>query len=203
MNKELLHIYLLSYISPFIKEADAWRQIATEFYSIIIVYSKRIITINSGTTIRAFNLARIKLLKQTYFFQERWEISIKHGIDFFYAFWTPFMELGGHNLPQFNGHFKKYTEKWYTMQKRGCAVKGKQQRFSREFKLEAVRLLEEGKKPAAELARELGIRRNQLYKWKEYTDKRGGSVFPRARKTEVKRYASRRNQQIKAGTGAG
>jgi hypothetical protein len=73
----------LSYISPFIKEADAWRQIATEFYSIIIVYSKRIITINSGTTIRAFNLARIKLLKQTYFFQERWEISIKHGIDFF------------------------------------------------------------------------------------------------------------------------
>jgi hypothetical protein len=23
------------------------------------------------------------------------------------------------NLPQFNGHFKKYTEKWYTMQKKG------------------------------------------------------------------------------------
>jgi len=53
----------------------------------------------------------------------------------------------------------------------------KQQRFSREFKLEAVRLLEEGKRPAAELARELGIRRNQLYKWKEATDKQGGSAF--------------------------
>ena len=53
----------------------------------------------------------------------------------------------------------------------------KQQRFSREFKLEAVHLLEEGKKPAAELARELGIRRNQLYKWKETTDKQGGSAF--------------------------
>jgi len=41
---------------------------------------------------------------------------------------------------------------------------GKRQTFSREFKLEAVRLLDEGKKPPAELARELGIRRNQLYK---------------------------------------
>jgi transposase len=55
---------------------------------------------------------------------------------------------------------------------------GKQQRFSREFKLEAVRLMDEGKKPPAELARELGIRRNQLYKWKEKTDKEGGRAFP-------------------------
>jgi transposase-like protein len=36
--------------------------------------------------------------------------------------------------------------------------------FSREFKLEAIRQLEEGRKNPAELARELGIRRNQLYK---------------------------------------
>ena len=43
----------------------------------------------------------------------------------------------------------------------------KRSQFTREFKQEAVRLLEEGNKPAAELARELGIRRNQLYKWKE------------------------------------
>ena len=50
-------------------------------------------------------------------------------------------------------------------------MRKERQAFSREFKLEAVRLLEEGKKPAAELARELGIRRNQLYKWKEATDK--------------------------------
>lgn len=50
--------------------------------------------------------------------------------------------------------------------------------FSREFKLEAVRLMEEGKKPPAELARELGLRRNQLYKWKEKMDKQGGSAFP-------------------------
>ncbi len=57
-------------------------------------------------------------------------------------------------------------------------MRGKRQTFSREFKLEAVRLMEEGKKPPAELARELGIRRNQLYKWKEKTDKQGGVAFP-------------------------
>lgn len=50
--------------------------------------------------------------------------------------------------------------------------------FTREFKLEAVRLLEEGKKNPSDLARELGIRRNQLYKWKEKTDQRGEGAFP-------------------------
>ena len=44
---------------------------------------------------------------------------------------------------------------------------GRRQRFSKDFKLEAVRLLELGQKPAAQLALELGVRRNQLYKWKE------------------------------------
>lgn len=57
-------------------------------------------------------------------------------------------------------------------------MRKERQAFSRAFKQEAVRLLDEGKKPAAELARELGIRRNQLYKWKEATDKQGGAAFP-------------------------
>lgn len=35
------------------------------------------------------------------------------------------------------------------------------QRFSREFKLEAVRLLEQGEKPATQLAMELGTQRQQ------------------------------------------
>jgi len=39
------------------------------------------------------------------------------------------------------------------------------QRFSREFKLEAVRQLELGQKPATQLALELGVARNRLYKW--------------------------------------
>jgi transposase len=54
----------------------------------------------------------------------------------------------------------------------------KYQVFSKEFKLEAVRLLEEGRKPAADIARELGLRRNQLYRWKEQRDKHGKGVFP-------------------------
>ncbi len=54
----------------------------------------------------------------------------------------------------------------------------KRKTFTREFKIEAVRLLDEGKKPGADLARELGIMRNQLYKWKEKIDKHGEGVFP-------------------------
>ena len=49
------------------------------------------------------------------------------------------------------------------------------QRFSREFKLEAVRLLEQGGKPATQLAMELGIQRNRLYKWQKELGAKGGS----------------------------
>jgi transposase-like protein len=51
--------------------------------------------------------------------------------------------------------------------------------FTKEFKLEAVRLLEQGDKTPADLARELGIRRNQLYKWQEQLQAKGQEqVFP-------------------------
>lgn len=39
------------------------------------------------------------------------------------------------------------------------------QRFTKEFKLEAVRQLELGQKPATQLALELGVARSRLYKW--------------------------------------
>ena len=54
----------------------------------------------------------------------------------------------------------------------------KRQTFTKEFKLEAVRLLNEGKKAGAGLARELGIKRNQLYKWKEEIETHGDAAFP-------------------------
>ena len=54
----------------------------------------------------------------------------------------------------------------------------KRRRFTREFKQEAVRLLDTGAKPAAGLARELGVPRNRLYKWKAELDTRGGEAFP-------------------------
>lgn len=46
-------------------------------------------------------------------------------------------------------------------------------RFDKAFKLEAVRLLELGEKPATQLALELGINRNQLYKWQEQLKGKG------------------------------
>jgi transposase len=39
--------------------------------------------------------------------------------------------------------------------------------YTKEFKLEAIRLMKQSDKPSAEVAVELGLRRNQLYKWKE------------------------------------
>ena len=52
------------------------------------------------------------------------------------------------------------------------------QTFSKEFKQEAVRLLESTDKSAADLARELGVRRNQLYKWQEQLRTKGQNAFP-------------------------
>jgi len=52
--------------------------------------------------------------------------------------------------------------------------------FTREFKLEAVRMMKATDRPASEIARELGIRRNQLYKWKEQLSQKGDEAFTRA-----------------------
>lgn len=49
--------------------------------------------------------------------------------------------------------------------------------YTREFKLEAVRMMEESGRPPAEIAMELGIRRNQLYKWKEQLQAKGDQAF--------------------------
>ena len=46
-------------------------------------------------------------------------------------------------------------------------------RFTKEFKLEAVRLLDRGEKPAAQLALELGVARNQIYKWQAQLQRKG------------------------------
>lgn len=49
--------------------------------------------------------------------------------------------------------------------------------YTKEFKLEAIRLMNESEKPSSEVAAELGIRRNQLYKWKEQLEKQGEVAF--------------------------
>ena len=41
------------------------------------------------------------------------------------------------------------------------------EKYSKEFKMEAIRLLNEGSKPVAEIARELGVKRTFLYRWRD------------------------------------
>lgn len=53
----------------------------------------------------------------------------------------------------------------------------KRKTYTKEFKLEAVRLLESSDRPAVEVARELGIKRNQLYKWRDELSSKGDSAF--------------------------
>jgi transposase len=56
--------------------------------------------------------------------------------------------------------------------------------FTKEYKLAAVARLKDGKQSATDLAIELGIRRNQLYKWAKALEVNGvqDSFKPRGRK---------------------
>ena len=73
------------------------------------------------------------------------------------------------------------------------------QGYTKEFKLEALRLLEESGRPGAEIAQELGIRRNLLYKWKEQMIKTGdvpSAQRGRPKKSEQSEL-SRMKQEVK------
>jgi len=65
--------------------------------------------------------------------------------------------------------------------------------YSREFKVEAVRLLEKGEKPAVQLALELGIRPNMLHKWRDQLRLKGETAFqgagrpPKGQESEIAR----------------
>lgn len=58
----------------------------------------------------------------------------------------------------------------------------KRRQFTREFKLEAVRLVVEEERPIAEVSRELGVRADTLRRWVEAAAGRaglsGGEIFP-------------------------
>ena len=44
--------------------------------------------------------------------------------------------------------------------------------YSNEFKLEAIRLADESDKPVTQVARELGLRVNQIYKWRKQLEEK-------------------------------
>ena len=53
----------------------------------------------------------------------------------------------------------------------------KRKNFSKSFKQEVVRQLKKGDQSATVLARELGLRRNQLYKWQRQVELKGEAAF--------------------------
>ena len=57
--------------------------------------------------------------------------------------------------------------------------------YTKEFKLEALRMMDASDRPASEVAMKLGIRRNQLYKWKDQMSKKGN--VPTAKKGRPKK----------------
>jgi transposase len=71
------------------------------------------------------------------------------------------------------------------------------QTYPEAFKLEALRLVEESERPVSEVARQLGLRRNQLYKWKEQMSQHGKVATARRgrpRKAEQSELATLRQE---------
>jgi len=77
----------------------------------------------------------------------------------------------------------------------------KRQRFTAEFKREAVGLLKNSGKPAATIARELGVPRNRLYKWAADAEKlvteafRGGGRRPDDEVAKLRREVERLKEE--------
>ncbi len=53
-----------------------------------------------------------------------------------------------------------------------------QRTFTKEFKLEAVQLVQTSKKPLAQIARDLGIADSTLHHWRKLFSEQGEQAFP-------------------------
>ena len=60
----------------------------------------------------------------------------------------------------------------------GDEVKGNRKRYSKEFKLEAVRMLEAGDRTGQQIEVDLGIGSGQVYKWRKELAASGQRAFP-------------------------
>jgi transposase len=54
----------------------------------------------------------------------------------------------------------------------------KRRKFDKQFKLDTVRLITQGGRKAAEVARDLGVDPNTIYNWKRKYDHHGDTAFP-------------------------
>ena len=80
-------------------------------------------------------------------------------------------------------------------------------RYPKEFKIEAVRLLKEGGKPASEIAMQLGVKRTMLYRWRDQLNEKGEGAFtagpgrPKAEHmSELSRLRKEKKRLEKSGT---
>jgi transposase-like protein len=67
-------------------------------------------------------------------------------------------------------------------------------KYSKEFKLEAVRLLESGTKPGHEIERDLGIGSGQIYRWRKQLAVDGERAFPGNGKSRDEELAALRKE---------
>lgn len=77
----------------------------------------------------------------------------------------------------------------------------KRQPVTKEFKIETVRLWKSSGRPAAAVTRELGLRRNHLYKWQLELETHGETAFPgkggRAHRTDELTRLRRENARLR------
>ena len=57
---------------------------------------------------------------------------------------------------------------------------GRRRKFSREFKIEAVRMVTEEGHSLAQVARDLDVRPDMIHRWREKLQEEGGHAFPGA-----------------------
>jgi len=75
----------------------------------------------------------------------------------------------------------------------------KYKRYTQAFKLEAIRLMNETDKPVVQLARDLGIRVNQIYKWKKQVEEKSTKAFSHTKTTDTtKPKVSNKDAEIEA-----
>src|SRR6266568_1616305 len=72
----------------------------------------------------------------------------------------------------------KVNLKEWTRHRKGKTMQKTQRTFTREFKMEAVQLVQASKKPLAQIARDLGIADSTLHHWRKLFSEQGEQSFP-------------------------
>lgn len=75
------------------------------------------------------------------------------------------------------------------------ATESRRRRYDSQFKLDAVRLIRESDRAISDIARDLGVRRELLYKWKRELEADPTNAFPGKGKLKPEQEQLRQLQQ--------